>query len=120
MRLFYFLLLISFSVFSQEHNPLPPGPSTISAMVCDTSGKGLSNATVTVKYADGQQRSCDTFKVYDGYFTAYIFRYDQAYIDLEISINGKICKTIRYNNPGMGMNLGHPMNKIICNPATTH
>ncbi len=116
MRLILILFVfLTFKSFAQENNPLPPGPSNINGQVVDSKNKAIANAEITVLYTDKQQRPCDTFKSnMDGYFTAYVFRYDQSHIDLEIKINGKICQTIRIDHPGMGFVIMVPGNKIIC------
>ena len=115
MRLLFLLLLISGSLFSQGENALPPGPATISGKVVDKTGEGVKGATLTVLYKDGKQRPCDTFySNSDGYFTAYVFREDQDYVDLEIKINGLLCKIIPFNGVIPGCNLGHPFNQILC------
>lgn len=98
-----------------NNNALPPGPSTISGTLVDQHGNPIPGAKVTVKYPDGKQREVDTFTSNEwGIFQVYIFRYGQPYIDLEIRVGKKVCRTIRYSNPGRGMNLGSYREKIEC------
>ncbi len=115
MRLLFLLLFISGSLFAQQENALPPGPTTISGKLLNAAGKAISGATLTIIYPDGKQEKSDTFhSSADGYFTAYVFRDNQKYIELEIRLNGLLCKTIRYDHPGFGVNLGHPLDPILC------
>lgn len=119
LSVYILIIIILFMVkgicFSQQNNALPPGPSTITGTLTDQYGNPIKDARITVKYPDGNQRNVDTFTSNEwGIFSVYIFRYDQPYIDLEIKVNNRICKIIRYDKPGRGMNMGHWQEKIIC------
>lgn len=110
-----FLFLSIGMSFGQNKNALPPGPTTISGTLVDQEGKPIQGATVTVKYPDRKQRSADIFLSNEsGIFSASVFRYDQPYVDLEIKVGKKVCRTIRYEDPGRGVNLGHWQQQIIC------
>lgn len=110
------VFLFSILCYAQENNALPPGPSTVSGKVMDENGNPIAKAKVTVLYADSVQRDADNFYTNEwGYFTAYVFRYNQKYIDIQIKVSDKVCKTIRYNNPGMGKNLEMGQREFTCN-----
>jgi hypothetical protein len=98
----------------QQRNALPPGPARITGTLVNKKGEPVNDVLVTVKYPDGKQRDADTFKTNpDGIFQVYVFRNDQAYIDLKIIRGRKILKRIRYCAPSPGTNIGHPSNKIV-------
>lgn len=101
--------------FERNHNPLPPGPTRISGEVIDQYGNPIHGARITVKYPDKKQRDADTFLSNEwGKYMASVFRYDQPYIILEIKVENKVCKTIRYNDPRFGMNIGSSNDSIVC------
>lgn len=113
--LFFIVPLLCFSFIAQEENALPPGPSKFSGKVVDANGKPIEKAKITVLYADGVQRNADNYYTNEwGYFTAYITRYGQKHIDIQISINDSVCKTIRQENPGRGRNLSMNRREYIC------
>lgn len=98
-----------------KFNPLPPGPTRISGEVVDRYGNPIKDARITVKYPDKKQRDADIFFTNEwGRYSASVFRYDQPFIVLEIKVDNKVCKTIRYNDPGRGMNLGFSEKATVC------
>lgn len=100
---------------SGNNNMLPPGPSRISGHVVDQYGNPLNGATITVLYPDKKWRKEDTFYSNEwGRYEVSVFRYEQPYVKLQIKVQEKVCATLRYNDPGMGMNLGIGEKPVVC------
>jgi len=110
------LILVNQAVaLGQRENALPLGPSVFTQKLVDKKSNPIIGAKITITYPDGKQRPEDTFvSDSNGRFSAYIYRYDQAYIDLKISYKNKVIKTIRYTNTSRGMNIGIGEPSIRC------
>ncbi len=122
---FLFILLpffwLAFNSFGQDlnkdkldnTNALPLGPSRIHGSIVNKKNKAIKGAVIRLSYPDGyNQPGSMTITDGNGRFTAYVLHYHQPYVDLEIIVKKKIRKTIRYPEPGMGNNLGHPSDII--------
>jgi hypothetical protein len=133
MKPLFYLLLMGFTAFGasaqpdqnlRDHiedrnavlkrNALPPGPTTISGCLVNQKGEPIKGAEITVRYPDGKQRDVDTFRSSDdGTFLVYVFRSDAPYVNLEIKSSKKVLMAIRYDQPGLGQNIGHPSTLIV-------